>query len=267
MGTVTARLRAENERLKHELARLTDRLAVEQAICTARTDITERRRADAPIARQRDELAALNREKHRFFSIVAHDLKGPFFTALLGMTQVMAQAPAELSRERLADYATDVSKAGNQVFDLLRNLLDWARLQMSGADVAPRQVALRALAEECRTVLDPVAREKRIAVRNAVRRTEAFADPDMLWIVLHNLIANALKFTPGGGLPVNTNGGGLSCVHPGMYGLFCMIEAVTQVRGAGGERQIDGVDVALAHGNGGALSHQATAIFGSAATV
>lgn len=72
---------------------------------------------------------------------------------------------------------------------------------------------------------------------------------------------------PGGTLPVNTNGGGLSCNHPGMYGLFTIIEAVEQLRGNCGARQIDGVEVALAHANGGVLSTQATAILGSAATI
>ena len=72
---------------------------------------------------------------------------------------------------------------------------------------------------------------------------------------------------PGGSLPVNTNGGGLSCTHPGMYGIFALIEAVQQLRGEGGERQVPGVHVALAHGNGGTLSSQATAILGSADTL
>lgn len=72
---------------------------------------------------------------------------------------------------------------------------------------------------------------------------------------------------PGGRLPVNTNGGGLSCVHPGMYGLFTMVEAVEQLRGSAGERQVEGARLAIAHGNGGVLSSQATAIFGTADTL
>lgn len=71
---------------------------------------------------------------------------------------------------------------------------------------------------------------------------------------------------PGGSLPVNTNGGGLSCCHPGMYGVFAMIEAVRQLRGEAGERQVS-AKTALVHGNGGQLASQATAIFGTADTV
>ncbi|MBV0911845.1 acetyl-CoA acetyltransferase [Anianabacter salinae] len=72
---------------------------------------------------------------------------------------------------------------------------------------------------------------------------------------------------PGGDLPVNTNGGGLSCNHPGMYGLFTLIEAAVQLRGQAGARQVPGAEIALAHGNGGVLSSQATAILGTAATL
>ncbi|TEA79986.1 acetyl-CoA acetyltransferase [Allopusillimonas ginsengisoli] len=71
---------------------------------------------------------------------------------------------------------------------------------------------------------------------------------------------------PGGGLPVNTNGGGLSCVHPGMYGVFTVIEAVRQLRGDAGDRQVPQVETVLCHGNGGVLASQVTAILGSAAT-
>jgi acetyl-CoA acetyltransferase len=72
---------------------------------------------------------------------------------------------------------------------------------------------------------------------------------------------------PGGKLAVNTNGGGLSYCHPGMYGIFLLIEAVRQVRGSRGPAQVRNCDVALAHGNGGVLSSQVTVILGSENTV
>jgi acetyl-CoA acetyltransferase len=72
---------------------------------------------------------------------------------------------------------------------------------------------------------------------------------------------------PGGGLPVNTNGGGLSYCHPGMYGLFLLIEAVRQLRREAGARQIADCETAIAHGNGGVLSSQSTVILGTPATV
>jgi acetyl-CoA acetyltransferase len=75
------------------------------------------------------------------------------------------------------------------------------------------------------------------------------------------------RIAPGGVLPVNTNGGGLSCVHPGMYGIFTVIEAARQIRGDAPGMQLSNIDLALAHGNGGVLSSQVTAILGSQAAL
>lgn len=72
---------------------------------------------------------------------------------------------------------------------------------------------------------------------------------------------------PGGHLPVNTNGGGLSCIHPGMYGIFILIEAVRQLRGDCGERQVENAKLAVVNGNGGTLSSQSTAILGTEETL
>lgn len=75
------------------------------------------------------------------------------------------------------------------------------------------------------------------------------------------------RIAPGGDLPVNTNGGGLAHCHPGMYGIFALIEAVRQLRGDTGERQTKGAEIALAHGNGGQFSSQVTAILGTGAAL
>ena len=75
------------------------------------------------------------------------------------------------------------------------------------------------------------------------------------------------RIAPGGSLPVNTNGGGLSCTHPGMYGLFTIVEAVEQLIDRAGARQVPGARLALAHGNGGELSSQATLVLGTADTL
>lgn len=72
-------------------------------------------------------------------------------------------------------------------------------------------------------------------------------------------VANG-RTAPGGALPMNTNGGGLSYTHTGMYGMFLLVEAVRQLRGECGDRQVAGARTAVCHGTGGILAASATAI-------
>ena len=71
------------------------------------------------------------------------------------------------------------------------------------------------------------------------------------------------RSAPGGGFPMNTNGGGLSYTHPGMYGMFLIIEAVRQLRGECGDRQVADAHTALVNGTGGSLSTTGTLILGA----
>ena len=70
------------------------------------------------------------------------------------------------------------------------------------------------------------------------------------------------RIGPGGAFPLNTSGGGLSYCHPGPFGVLLLVEAVRQLRGECGERQVPGAQVALAHGTGGILSSHATVLLG-----
>ena len=70
------------------------------------------------------------------------------------------------------------------------------------------------------------------------------------------------RTAPGGSFPLNTNGGGLSYCHPGMYGIFLIIEATQQLRGECGARQVEDAKIALVNGTGGTLSSTSTLILG-----
>jgi acetyl-CoA acetyltransferase len=66
---------------------------------------------------------------------------------------------------------------------------------------------------------------------------------------------------------MNTNGGGLSYTHPGMYGMFLLVEAVRQLRGEAEARQVEGAEIAVAHGSGMVLSVMSTVVLGTEGTL
>ncbi|NQU57839.1 MAG: PAS domain-containing sensor histidine kinase [Rhodospirillales bacterium] len=136
--------------------------------------------------------------KNRFFSIISHDLKSPF-TSLLGMTKMMSQMADSFSKDKLVEYANSVNEAGERVFELVHNLLDWSRLQMDGEKLEPEIIPLDKLAQESIEILKTTALEKNIALTNKIKKTTAFADKEMVRTVIRNLVANSLKFTPSGG--------------------------------------------------------------------
>lgn len=76
------------------------------------------------------------------------------------------------------------------------------------------------------------------------------------------LFVSGQRTAPGGDFPMNTNGGGLSYCHPGMYGIFLLIEAVRQLRQESEARQVNDAKIALVHGTGGVLSSSSTVILG-----
>jgi PAS domain S-box-containing protein len=145
-----------------------------------------------------EKLEINNRTKDRFFSIISHDLQSPF-TALLGMTEVMSKNADQLSREKLIEYGTDVNKAGQQVFNLLQNLLQWSRLQMDGAKYGMELISLGETVKLSLATLNPLAHAKDITLTYSFEDRQVFAHTDMLQTVLRNIVANALKFTPTGG--------------------------------------------------------------------
>jgi len=156
------------------------------------------------------ELKEANRVKSTFFSIIAHDLRSPF-NSLLGMTQIMVDDKARLDKDTLVSYAQDVNSAGQRFYGLLQNLLGWSQLQMAGATFDPNQVVLENLVKDSFGVLEPIAREKNIEVTSKIGDVTAYADPNMVMMIIRNLVGNALKFTESGG-SIN-----LSCQNNGAF--------------------------------------------------
>ncbi|MGE5458678.1 MAG: PAS domain S-box protein, partial [Methanococcaceae archaeon] len=116
-------------------------LGKEKIILLAIEDITERKRAEEEIKLQNELLQDLNASKDKFFSIIAHDLKSPF-QGFLGLTKIMADDTSTFTALELSDLAANMHKTANNLFSMLRNLLEWAQMQKGIMDFKPIELSL-----------------------------------------------------------------------------------------------------------------------------
>ncbi len=145
------------------------------------------------------QLKELNRSKDRFFSIIAHDLKGPF-QGLLGYSQILSRDLKLLSIEEISDLAKNLHQSANQLFKLLENLLSWTRLQRGKIERTPINFDLELLVNQNIELNTARAKQKEIDLLIDIKpNTFVFADVNMVNTIIRNLISNALKFTYRGG--------------------------------------------------------------------
>lgn len=160
-------------------------------------DAAERALTDLRAAH--DELDFLNREKTRFFSLISHDLRGPF-NSMLGMTQELAEHAPRMKPEEVVDFARSVNEMARKVFELLENLLQWSRVQMSGTPFAPAIFAMREVVSDAIRDVASAAQGKEITILDAAGDRWVLADRTMMLAVLRNLLMNAVKFSHQGGV-------------------------------------------------------------------
>lgn len=144
-------------------------------------------------------LARLNSEKDKFFSIIAHDLRGPL-ASMNGISELILNKIGKVSSKDLKELALLLTESSNQVFGLLENLLDWSRVQMNVTTYHPEFLPLHSLASSALQVLSNDFMRKNLKVTNNISENIiAFADQNMLKTIIRNLTSNAMKFTPSGG--------------------------------------------------------------------
>jgi len=163
------------------------------------TDITERKRVEAEIAFKNEELLRLNSEKDKFFSIIAHDLRGPF-GGFLGLTQIMANQLADLTMDELQQIAISMKNSATNLSNLLENLLEWSLVHQGLMPFDPKILKLRPIADESISIMQEPAKSKDIEIINYISDDiMVFVDSNLLQTVIRNLVSNAVKFTPKGG--------------------------------------------------------------------
>ena len=149
------------------------------------------------LKQQTDALTELNAVKNRLFSIIAHDLKSPIY-ALRNLFQNMQQY--DLPAEEIKGMVPEVVEELTYTTSLMENLLQWARSQMQSDAVKPQLIDVAGLMSEVAKLLRLQAEAKQIRVElQTDSRLHAFADKDMINLVLRNLLSNAIKYTPAKG--------------------------------------------------------------------
>jgi len=145
------------------------------------------------------ELEQANATKDKFFSIIAHDMKDNF-GGLLGYAEVLStefDRFDEKERKNMADVIWDVS---GQLYKLLGNLLEWARIQTGNMSFNPTTFPLAAFIQDEFTLLSEFARQKQQTLTfKPTQEIMVNADESMLSTVMRNIVINAVKFTPNNG--------------------------------------------------------------------
>jgi signal transduction histidine kinase len=152
------------------------------------------------IASQNHELQELNATKDKFFSIIAHDMKGPL-NSLTTFSKLLIHHSGSLTKEELEKLAKDLDQSLKNLFAFLENLLEWARSQTGAIDYKPQVINLKEITNNCLNLLQRSAENKSITLTESVDESmQVLADKNQILTVLRNFISNAIKFTNQKGL-------------------------------------------------------------------
>lgn len=145
-----------------------------------------------------------NANKDKFFSLIAHDLKSPM-TGFLSLAELFENTD-DMQPEQFKEFIRQFRASAENLFQLLENLLTWARIQRGLIEHAPQWANLGDMIHQNITLMAQNARQKKIALVNSVaREVFVYADTHMLEAIIRNLLSNALKFTkPGGSVDITT---------------------------------------------------------------
>lgn len=168
-------------------------------IMSVTRDITDRKKAEENIRHKNEELHKTNVEKDKFFSIIAHDLRSPFM-GFLGLTEIMAEDVNSLSKDELSTMSKELNKNAKNLFNLLKNLLEWAQMQRGTTSFNPIVISLSAVISRNIELIAKWAEQKGVEILNEVTEFQTvYADEAMLDSIIRNLLVNAVKFTEHGG--------------------------------------------------------------------
>jgi PAS domain S-box-containing protein len=194
------------------------------------------------------QLKEANLTKDKFFSIIAHDLRSPF-TSILGFTRLLDEEYDEFTDEERKTMVKQIQNSTESTFQLLDNLLAWAKTQLGRTIFTPESFTLESLIFETIKQTTPQAEIKniRISIGN-IADINLYADQNMVRTVLRNLLSNAIKFSfPGGTVKLETEGAennltisvtdhGTGIPPETLGSLFSLTENVVSTKGTANEK-------------------------------
>jgi PAS domain S-box-containing protein len=190
-------LAIDRKRTSDELINYTKQLKAHKGLLEERA--RELAHLNAQLAESERRLKDLNVSKDKLFSIIAHDLKGPF-QPLLGLSDILVEEFDDLSAEERTRFIKEINNTLKNQFKLVENLLDWSRLQTGRMIYSPEKINLHETVESNFQLLKPKSVSKNIALINQVSQDIfVFADVYMFQSILQNLVSNAIKFSNSGG--------------------------------------------------------------------
>lgn len=164
-----------------------------------RQEISQREQVERDLHETTKHLATANASKDRLFSVVAHDLRGPV-GAIVSLLAILDHQVRQSKHRDLIEHFGELQNAMQQLMRFLENLLQWSRLQLKQEQYHPIHGSLNQALEQAYGPCQLHASLKSIEIEQQLPADlQLCADPHMLQTILHNLIANAIKFTPKGG--------------------------------------------------------------------
>ena len=146
------------------------------------------------LQQKKEELEKANKSKDKFFSIISHDLKGPF-SALVNITDILIKDSDDFDQKEMQHYLKVINKSSKSTYNLLLNLLQWSRAQTNRLHFRPQQLKLDKYIKENIDIYKSMAVKKDISIEFSGKGLSVYADVNVLNTVLRNLLSNAMKFT------------------------------------------------------------------------
>ncbi|MFP4605901.1 MAG: PAS domain S-box protein, partial [Bacteroidales bacterium] len=162
-------------------------------------DITKIKKAEKVLRTSEKKLREANQTKDKFFTVLAHDLRGPV-SNLMQFAKLVDENYEELNEEEIKEYIDYITRLSGQTYNLLENLLTWSRIQLDRIDLTPEEIPLNDLIKSVVKVMEDDISKKKLDVNFSVNGDiYVFANGEAIELVLRNLLSNAIKFTPMGG--------------------------------------------------------------------